>query len=97
MDAVAARQSNESQSIDWCAEGEARDVEVAGVRVTARFVGHKGRRARIAITGPAGAVFRALDRASHSVADFRLYCLEKLEALLNASHPWGRLDAPVLS
>ena len=50
-----------SQSIDWYAEGHARDVEVAGVRVTVRFVGRKGRRARIAITGPAGAVFRALD------------------------------------
>ena len=50
-----------SQSIDWYVEGQARDVEVAGVRVTVRFVGRKGRRARIAITGPAGAMFRALD------------------------------------
>jgi hypothetical protein len=50
-----------SQSIDWYAEGEARDVEVAGVRVTVRLVGRKGRRARIAITAPAGALFSARD------------------------------------
>ena len=51
----------ESTSIDWYAESQARDVVVAGIRVTVRFVGRKGRRARIAITGPAGAVFCALD------------------------------------
>jgi hypothetical protein len=50
-----------SKSIDWYAVGEARDVEFGGVRMTVRFVGRKGRRARIAITGPAGAVFRGLD------------------------------------
>lgn len=47
-----------SSSIDWYAEGETRVVEVDGVRVTIRFVGRKGRRARIAITAAAGAVFR---------------------------------------
>ena len=47
-----------SVCIDWYAEGETRVVEVDGVRVTIRFVGRKGRRARIAIKAPAGAVFR---------------------------------------
>ena len=56
-----------SQCIDWYAEGEAREVAVAGVCVIVRFVGRKGRRARIAITGPSGAVFRSLD-SSETVA-----------------------------
>lgn len=47
--------------IDWYSEGESRTVEVGGVRVTVRFIGRKGRRGRIAIEAPAGAVFRALD------------------------------------
>lgn len=47
-----------STSIDWYSEGESRVVEVDGVRVTIRFVGRKGRRARIAIVAAAGAVFR---------------------------------------
>jgi hypothetical protein len=49
------------QSIDWYHEGQSRIVDVDGIRVTVRFIGRKGRRARIAITGPAGAVFRAVD------------------------------------
>jgi hypothetical protein len=60
-----------SQSIDWYAEGEARDVDVAGVRVTVRFVGRKGRRARIAITGPAGALFTARDLTETVVSSDR--------------------------
>jgi len=44
-------------SIDWFAEGQVRVVAVDGVKVTVRFVGRKGRRARIAIDAPAGAVF----------------------------------------
>lgn len=47
------------QSIEWYAEGKCRVVEVDGVRVTVRFVGRRGRRARIAITAPAGTEFRA--------------------------------------
>jgi hypothetical protein len=50
-----------SKSIEWYTEGEARDVEFERVRLTVRYVGRKGRRARIAIIGPAGTVFRALD------------------------------------
>jgi hypothetical protein len=46
-----------SQSIDWYAEGEERIVDVGGVRIAIRFVGRKGRRGRIAITAPAGAIF----------------------------------------
>jgi hypothetical protein len=51
-----------SRSIDWYAEGEERVVEVGGVQVVVRFVGRKGRRGRIAITAPAGALFRSLDK-----------------------------------
>ena len=50
-----------SQLIDWFAEGQTFAVEVAGIAVTVRFVSRNGRRARIAITGPAGAVFRTVD------------------------------------
>ena len=48
-----------SQSIDWYHEGESRTVEVAGVLVTVRLIGRKGRRSRIAIVAPAGAEFRS--------------------------------------
>ena len=44
--------------IDWYAEGQSRTVECDGVRMTVRFVGRKGRRGRIVIEAPAGAVFR---------------------------------------
>lgn len=42
---------DESQvrSIDWYSPGECRTMEVNGVTLTIRFVGRKGRRARIAI------------------------------------------------
>jgi hypothetical protein len=50
-----------SQSIDWYASGQSRTVEINGVQVTVRFVGRKGRRARIAIVAPAGSIFCALD------------------------------------
>ncbi len=49
--------STASQSIDWYSQGESRSVEVGGVRVTVRFVGRNGRRSRIAIIAPPGAVF----------------------------------------
>ena len=49
-----------SQSIEWYAEGQSRTVDVNGVRVTIRLIGRSGRRARIAIVAPAGAVFRAM-------------------------------------
>jgi hypothetical protein len=57
----SAANSQTSQSIDWYHEGEERVVDVAGVQVTVRLVGRKGRRARIAITAPAGAAFHSLD------------------------------------
>jgi hypothetical protein len=46
-----------SSCIDWYAEGQSRKVECDGVQVTIRFVGRKGRRCRIVIEAPAGAVF----------------------------------------
>jgi hypothetical protein len=50
-----------SLSVDWYHEGEGRIIESAGIQFTVRFVGRKGRRARIAIIAPAGAAFKALD------------------------------------
>jgi len=48
-----------TRCIDWFHEGEAKIVEVAGVKITVRFIGRRGRRGRIAIEAPAGAEFRA--------------------------------------
>jgi hypothetical protein len=48
-----------STTIDWYSAGQSRTVECHGVRMTVRFVGRKGRRGRIKIEAPAGAVFRA--------------------------------------
>jgi hypothetical protein len=53
--------------IDWFAEGQILAVEVDGVVVTIRYLTRKGRRARIAIAAPSGAVFRSLD-SSETVA-----------------------------
>jgi hypothetical protein len=53
--------------VDWYTAGEARLVEVGGVQVLVRFIGRKGRRGRIAIHAPAGAVFRAVDRGLSDV------------------------------
>ncbi len=47
------------QSIDWYCEGESRKVMVQGVTVEVRMVARKGRKVRIAITAPAGAIFQA--------------------------------------
>ena len=46
-----------SQSTDWYSEGQCRVVRVNDVEVTIRYVVRKGRRARIAIQAPPGAVF----------------------------------------
>ena len=46
-----------STCIDWYSDGQSRTVECDGVRMTVRFVGRKGRRCRIVIEAPAGAVF----------------------------------------
>jgi len=60
---VTAKGSEQPTStcIDWYAEGQSRTVECDGVRMTVRFVGRKGRRCRLVIEAPAGAVFRAAD------------------------------------
>ena len=50
-----------SRSIDWYAEGQSHVVEIGDVQVMVRCVGKKGRRARIAITAPAGATFFTVD------------------------------------
>jgi hypothetical protein len=54
----AVNPTSQSQSIEWYHEGESRIVEVGGVQISVRFIGRRGRRARVAITAPAGAVFR---------------------------------------
>ena len=51
-----------STSIEWYSEGQARIVDVGGIEITIRYVARKGRRSRIAIVAPAGAVFRAAER-----------------------------------
>jgi hypothetical protein len=51
-----------SRCIDWYAEGETRVIEVDGVKILVHFVSRSGRRARIEITAPPGAIFRAVDR-----------------------------------
>jgi hypothetical protein len=51
-----------SQSIEWYSEGQERIVEVGGTEMRVRLVGRNGRRARISITAPPGAVFRARER-----------------------------------
>jgi hypothetical protein len=53
-------QAKVSQSIEWYSEGQTRVVDVNGIRVSIRLVGRKGRRARIAISAPPGAVFCTL-------------------------------------
>ena len=45
--------------VDWYSEGESRTIDCGDVRVTVRFIGRKGRRGRIKIEAPAGAVFRS--------------------------------------
>jgi hypothetical protein len=56
-----------SVCINWYTPSEARLVELYGMQVLVRFIGHKGRRGRIAITAPAGAVFRAVERRADDV------------------------------
>jgi hypothetical protein len=51
--------SAKTTSIEWYHEGTKRVVDVDGVQVTIRFVGRRGRRARIAIEAPVGAVVRS--------------------------------------
>ena len=53
----ASSASGQSVCIDWYAEGQSRTVEAGGTKVTVRLIGRKGRRARIAITAPPGAIF----------------------------------------
>ena len=59
MPAVSAHAGRRSLSIDWYAEGQSRTVQVDGIQITVRFIGRKGRRGRIAIEAPAGAMFDA--------------------------------------
>jgi hypothetical protein len=51
------RQPATCQSLEWYAEGESRYVQAGDVRITVRFLCRHGRRGRILIEAPAGAVF----------------------------------------
>lgn len=63
-DAPACQGDSQScLSIEWYAEGQTRIVAVEGVQISIRFIGRKGRRGRIAVTAPAGAVFQASESA----------------------------------
>lgn len=69
-DATERQAQASSRLIDWYSEGETRVVEVNGVRVAVRFVGRKGRRGRILIEAPAGAVFESVGASAgqpHSI------------------------------
>lgn len=59
---AVAEEGQLSQSFDWYHEGQSRTVEVAGVLVTVRYVGRSGRRSRICVTAPAGAVFSSVEQ-----------------------------------
>lgn len=52
--------------VDWYGEGEERIVRIDGVEVRIRFVGRKGRRGRILVEAPAGAVFLNVANQPHS-------------------------------
>ncbi len=55
-----------SQVVSWFAEGQGLTIDFAGLTVIVRYVGRKGRRARIAVTAPPASVFHSLgseDRA----------------------------------
>lgn len=56
-----ALDAHHCRSIEWYHEGQTRIVEANGMRIEVRFVGRKGRRARIAIVAPLGAAFQAID------------------------------------
>ena len=55
-----------SRSSEWVHEGQERIMEVDGVTVRIRFIGRKGRRARIAIVAPPGAAFRTVEIHTNS-------------------------------
>ena len=55
---------NASRFIDWFSKGDGVAVEANGNRTIIRIVDRKGRRNRLDITVPPGAVFRPLDRGS---------------------------------
>lgn len=55
---VGSRPST-SQCIDWYSEGETRIVRIGKIEVRVRFVGRRGRRGRIVVEAPAGAVFQS--------------------------------------
>jgi hypothetical protein len=65
-DDTARAEAHTSVCIDWYSEGETRVVEVDGMRVVVRFVGRKGRRGRIVIEAPAGAVFSSCSAVAES-------------------------------
>lgn len=52
------------QTIEWFAPGQERVIEINGVAVVVRFVGRKGRRARIAVLAPSGLAFHRVPGAS---------------------------------
>jgi hypothetical protein len=52
-------------SIDWYSEGDCREIQIGQMRITVRLVGRKGRRARLAIRAPSGAIFRSTQLESN--------------------------------
>lgn len=56
----AVQPSMTCKSIDWYSEGETRVVRIGDVEVLIRLVARKGRRGRILVEAPAGAVFETV-------------------------------------
>ncbi|MBI1900943.1 MAG: hypothetical protein HYS13_07505 [Planctomycetia bacterium] len=60
---LASKLPQVTENLAWYAVGEGQIVEIAGTKVWLTVVGVKARRARIRVTAPAGATFRAVERA----------------------------------
>ena len=58
-----------SERVDWYSKGDGVIVEANGSQIIVRVVDRKGRRDRLAITAPPGAVFRPLDRDARDETD----------------------------
>lgn len=50
-----------SATIDWYAEGDAREIDIGGVTILVQYLGRKARRARIKLVAPSAAVFNQVD------------------------------------
>jgi phenylpyruvate tautomerase PptA (4-oxalocrotonate tautomerase family) len=90
-----------SQSIDWYSAGQERSVMVGNMEVIVRFVGRKGRRGRISITAPAGAVYCWSDTqwisnwsGNRDLGRCDLGTLERFALVTKDGSSWARWPRP---